>query len=263
VNRDFEVVAHRGASWRPFDNTIVAFRQAAEAGATAIELDVRLTRDNEPIVVHTRFGSNRVADVLDTTEPLTKLTWKDITRLRIRKSGLPVPHLREVLLLANDLGLKCYIEPKEATEALLERIQIALLDTRRTEKDVFITFLQRSELLRLIRRHVPDVRINVIVVWPFSDWVAQARRFGASIVTLGWSRVNQFRILDRCRLLNFERKIERAHQYGVLVMGGYGDTVADLHWLLNCGCDGVFTNRVPVARQAAESWYRWERSQSA
>lgn len=46
------VVAHRGASSSHPENTIEAFRAAAEAGADAVELDVRLTAEGIPVVLH-------------------------------------------------------------------------------------------------------------------------------------------------------------------------------------------------------------------
>jgi len=46
------VIAHRGASGTCPENTLVAFRRAAELGAHMIELDVQLTRDHEVVVMH-------------------------------------------------------------------------------------------------------------------------------------------------------------------------------------------------------------------
>src|SRR5512140_126848 len=48
------VVAHRGSSVVAPENTLAAFRQALEDGAQAIELDVRLTADEEVIIFHDR-----------------------------------------------------------------------------------------------------------------------------------------------------------------------------------------------------------------
>ncbi|MBP8976492.1 MAG: glycerophosphodiester phosphodiesterase, partial [Bacteroidetes bacterium] len=49
------VIAHRGISAKAPENTLAAFRMAARAeGIDMIELDVRLTKDNEVIVLHDR-----------------------------------------------------------------------------------------------------------------------------------------------------------------------------------------------------------------
>ncbi len=46
------VIAHRGASGEYPENTLIAFRAAAEAGAPYFELDVHMTRDSVIVVSH-------------------------------------------------------------------------------------------------------------------------------------------------------------------------------------------------------------------
>ena len=45
-------LAHRGASARAPENTLEAFRLAVQSGAGGLELDVHLTRDGHPVVIH-------------------------------------------------------------------------------------------------------------------------------------------------------------------------------------------------------------------
>jgi glycerophosphoryl diester phosphodiesterase len=48
----FELVAHRGVADGAPENTLPAFWKAIELGADAVEFDVRLTRDHEPVIYH-------------------------------------------------------------------------------------------------------------------------------------------------------------------------------------------------------------------
>ena len=46
------VVAHRGAPTERPENTLAAFEAAVDAGAAAVEFDVRITADGRPVVIH-------------------------------------------------------------------------------------------------------------------------------------------------------------------------------------------------------------------
>ena len=90
------VVAHRGASVEQPENTIEAFAAAIDAGADAVEFDVRLTADGVPIVMHD-------PDVSRTTDGrgiVSALTLEEVRRLRIDLPGggaAGVPTLDEAL----------------------------------------------------------------------------------------------------------------------------------------------------------------------
>ena len=49
---DVEVIAHRGYSARAPENTLAALRLAVEAGADAVEFDLHVTADGEPVLFH-------------------------------------------------------------------------------------------------------------------------------------------------------------------------------------------------------------------
>ena len=66
---DVKIWAHRGCSMAYPENTLLAFKKAAELpGITGIELDVQLSRDGESLVIHdervdlTTDGCGRVCD---------------------------------------------------------------------------------------------------------------------------------------------------------------------------------------------------------
>ena len=63
------VAAHRGLSARYPENTMEAFRAAVECGVDQIELDVRITKDGEAVIIHddtvdrTANASGKVCDM--------------------------------------------------------------------------------------------------------------------------------------------------------------------------------------------------------
>jgi glycerophosphoryl diester phosphodiesterase len=101
------VIAHRGASGSAPENTIAAFELALVQGADAIELDVRLTADGVPVVLHDptldRTTSHRgpigavAEDRLRDIDAGARFTPDRGQTYPFRETGVQVPTLAEVL----------------------------------------------------------------------------------------------------------------------------------------------------------------------
>ncbi|MGD2205308.1 MAG: glycerophosphodiester phosphodiesterase family protein [Anaerolineae bacterium] len=91
--------AHRGASHEAPENTLAAFLFAAELGADGIELDVQLSQDGEPVVIHdfdletTTDGQGLVREkTLGELKQLDAGSWFDA-----EFTGQRIPTLQEVI----------------------------------------------------------------------------------------------------------------------------------------------------------------------
>ncbi len=116
------IIAHRGVSARAPENTLAAFQMAMDAGAEGIEFDVRLAKDDVPVVIHDhdlkRVGSRseRVAGL--TSEELGKIDVGSWFNHRFPKRAQPefadqnVPTLMQVLDRFEDFDSLFYIELK-------------------------------------------------------------------------------------------------------------------------------------------------------
>ncbi len=71
------VIAHRGASADAPENTIAAFELALEQGADGIEIDVHLSKDDHPVVIHD-FTLERTTD---SAGPVRERTVRELKRL--------------------------------------------------------------------------------------------------------------------------------------------------------------------------------------
>jgi glycerophosphoryl diester phosphodiesterase len=119
------IIAHRGASALAPENTLAAFKKAIEVGADGVELDVRLSKDGVPVVIHdatllrTTGVNERVADL--TAEQLSRLdagTWFNAAypaRARPEFAAEGVASLRSVLQLLEMIEGPVYIEVKSET----------------------------------------------------------------------------------------------------------------------------------------------------
>ena len=92
------VVAHRGASARCPENTLEAFDAAVSAGADVVELDVRLTADGVPVVLHD-YDLSRTTEGVGVVHELTLTELKRLDASGGRGPRAEIPTLRESLEL--------------------------------------------------------------------------------------------------------------------------------------------------------------------
>jgi glycerophosphoryl diester phosphodiesterase len=102
------IYAHRGSSGTEPENTIRAFRQAITDGAGGVELDVHMSSDGVPVVIHDRDVS-RTTNGQGNIDELNLGTIKGLNA----GGGEKVPTLTEVLHLVAG-KLKLYVEVKQA-----------------------------------------------------------------------------------------------------------------------------------------------------
>lgn len=92
------VIAHRGASLQAPENTMAAFRLAMDQGASAIEFDVKLSRDRK-IVIHHDLSVDRTTDGFGLVKDKSYSELKDLDagkKFGVDFIGEPIPLLRDV-----------------------------------------------------------------------------------------------------------------------------------------------------------------------
>jgi len=109
-----KLIGHRGALASAPENTLAAIRQAHKEGATWVELDVMLTKDKQPVIIHDdkldriSNGTGNVDDL--TLEELRKFdfgSWFDK-----KFAGEKIPTLQEACELVHELGMGLNLEIK-------------------------------------------------------------------------------------------------------------------------------------------------------
>lgn len=126
-----KIIAHRGASSYAPENTLPAFEKAIKQKADAIELDVRLSKDNVPVIIHdatinrTSNGKGYVHNL--TVKELKKYDYG--CKFSNKFKGVTIPTLEEVLQLLQNHPINLHIElkngpiiPKELEQKVLELI---------------------------------------------------------------------------------------------------------------------------------------------
>lgn len=80
-------VAHRGMHENTPENTMAAFRAAAQAGC-AVETDIRMTADGEIVIFHDENLLRLCRGLRDIPgAPIEQLTWEELSRIRLPYGG--------------------------------------------------------------------------------------------------------------------------------------------------------------------------------
>lgn len=111
----FVNIAHRGFKAKYPENTMAAFRAAHNSGADMLEIDITLSKDGVPVVIHdtrlnrTTNGKGRVsAFTLSELKKLDAGSW-----FSEKFKGEQIPTLEEVLAFAKDtIALNIEIKPE-------------------------------------------------------------------------------------------------------------------------------------------------------
>lgn len=131
------VVSHRGGGALAPENTLAAVSAALEAGFDYIEVDIALTSDRVPVLMHdkkvdrTTNGSGRLSELtLAEVKSLDAGAW-----FSPKYAGTPVPTLEEFLAMFAPSGARVLLELKgewdaEAGAALIETLRQHHLERR-------------------------------------------------------------------------------------------------------------------------------------
>ncbi|MCE7079992.1 glycerophosphodiester phosphodiesterase [Streptomyces sp. ST2-7A] len=220
------VVAHRGDPYRVRENTLASFRSAIAEGADAIELDVRLSRDGVPVVVH---------------DPGLKRLWgvdravADLTVAEIREaSGGGVPTLVEAL--GASFPTRVLIDLPEPDGAIA-RAAVATVAGNGSADRVYWC----GDPAALLAVRAADPGAEIALTWKRS---APVRAGLVAEVRPRWLNY-RFGLLDRAT-------VERAREAGYLLGAWTVDSGRTMRGLLDLGVDAITSNRPGTLRRAVE-----------
>ena len=157
------VIAHRGGAGVSPENTLFAFKRAADLGVDVIEMDIRATSDGALVVVHdaaverTTDGRGKVNEM--TFEQLKKFdagyrfTPDGGKTFPYRQSGITIPTLEEVFA-ALPL-MKFNIEPKQQTPSLIKPLCRIIRERKMSNRVVVGSFNQT--ILEEFRKECAEV----------------------------------------------------------------------------------------------------------
>jgi glycerophosphoryl diester phosphodiesterase len=250
------IIAHRGAAADAPENTLAAFELALDQGAAALELDVHLSADGLPVVIHdlrldrTTSGRGLIGEhTLAEIRRLDAGSWFNHqypARARARYSAQRIPLLTEVLALAQARQCRVFVEIKTGGKTypgieakVLEEIHRAGMQAQAT----IMSF--DPKVLRTIRKLDLEIALGANSDRPVAA-LRRARSLSARYVVPHWA-------------LATPRFIRRAHAAGLQVIVWTVNLPRAMRRLLARGVDGIITDypvrlaeiRESVARRKA------------
>lgn len=246
------VVAHRGGAMLRPENTIPAFRHAAELGVDVLEFDMEMTADDR-IVIHHDGDINPDFCVPDTGSavvpgPVRGLSFADIgqfdcgTRARpsyageafVAVPGARIPSLDDVLSAFSGSKAHFFAETKIPKEADVDPVKFAtLLDAAVRQYGLEDRLILQSFDFRTIDAlHAINPRIRTCLLGAQKltrDYLALLRQHHATCIVLGHADIDAHGV----------RELQGA---GIIVYSGVGDTPDEWRKYLDLGVDAIFTN---------------------
>ena len=234
---DVLIMAHRGYSAKAPENTIPAFREAYKAGATAIELDVQMTRDGQIVVLHD--------DSLKRTTGVNKHIWevdydeiKDLDNgsfFSEEYAGTRIPTLEEAIhYCKGKLYINIEIKRTGHDEGIEDRV-VQIIRDNDFQEDCDVTS-QDYETLAYIYERYPDILLAYTSV-------------------IGIGNVEQLEAVD---ILSIQETfatydtVEAMHRAGKKVFVWTVNEEATMERLIGLGVDAILTNDPVLGRSVID-----------
>ncbi|GGQ87520.1 glycerophosphoryl diester phosphodiesterase [Streptomyces flaveolus] len=217
--RDVTAVAHRGDPYRFRENTIASLRSALARGADAVEVDVRLTRDGVPVLLH----DETLKRLWERDRPLRSLSAREVNDLTEGR----VPTLAEALTAC--AGSRVMLDLPGAPDVRAARRVVDAV--RECGADDRVYYCAGPAAMLAVRAADPAAEIAL-------TWTTAAPPRPALLAAVRPRWLNyRFGLVDRALA-------ERVHDGGYLLSVWTPDTRRSMRRLLALGVDSITTNRV-------------------
>ncbi|MFF3622406.1 glycerophosphodiester phosphodiesterase [Streptomyces sp. NPDC002467] len=216
--RTLTAVGHRGDPYRVRENTLASIRSAFARGADAVEIDVRLTLDGVPVLLH--------------DETLQRLWGHDVrldavTAPRLRElTGGGVPTLREALMEAG--AGRLMIDLPGATAESVRTVVGQVQECGARERTYYCAGPNTMLAVR-----AADPAAEIALTW---TTLSPPRRVLIDAVSPRWLNY-RFGLVSR-------ELTEALHRDGLLVSAWTADTKRTMRALVAAGVDSITTNRL-------------------
>ncbi|MFK4069171.1 glycerophosphodiester phosphodiesterase [Streptomyces sp. NPDC029674] len=213
-------VAHRGDPYRVRENTIPSLRSAIERGADAVEIDVRLSSDGVPVLLH----DPTLKRLWGYERPLAALSSAEVEGLT--EGGVPT---LEAAIAATE-GHRLMLDLPGATYDAVRTVVGVVAECGAADR---VYYCAGGRTMLAVREADPGAEIAL--TW---TTLAPPRPVLLTAVKPRWLNY-RFPLVDR-------DLVSQVHRQGLLVSAWTPDTRRSMRRLLDTGIDSITTNRIDV-----------------
>lgn len=232
-------LAHRGAREVAPENTLPAFQRAVEMGADGFELDVQLTFDDVPILLHgIKLDDTTSGSGLPGEYTLEKIKELDAgAHFDHEFAGVKIPTLSEVFEAFPNVIYNVELKLFSTGDIGLERATLDVIREHGMEERVIISSFNPF-CLRRVRKLAPDVAIGVLT----APDVGFVLRKGLLLFGVRREAIHPYYTeIDAAYMAWARRKNWRVNTWTV-------NEIDDMKRLLDLGVDAIITDRPDVLR---------------
>ncbi|MBN1778785.1 MAG: hypothetical protein JW816_01010 [Candidatus Buchananbacteria bacterium] len=233
-------IGHRGAKAYALENTLSSVQKALEMGVDMVELDIRITKDNQPVIIH----SSQLKRLTQKFGRVSKLTLAELKKLKVKEIET-IPTLGEVLeAVKNQIGLNLELKVKGGAQIVVQTLR----DHKADMAKVMVSSNYPSEI-KTVEQLEPIITTalifratNAFSFWFVSDFLALLF-LPITKYYIAWlvknSNADYLSIYHR---LLGRRKVALLKKQGIKICAWTVNNQRKIDYLKSLGVDGIITN---------------------
>ncbi|MDX5299754.1 MAG: glycerophosphodiester phosphodiesterase [Gammaproteobacteria bacterium] len=237
---------HRGAKGEAPENTVAGFVHAWRHGIRRFEMDLVLSRDGIPMVIHDLSVDRTTRQ----KGKIAQFTARELSAMDARRNTAawpgvtPIPRLSDVLdVIAGfeHLQLEVKSDQHARLNPLCNRL-IELVQAHHWHERITLTSAD-TWFLREVRRRDPSISTGLVAEHRFPNPLSTALKLGCTHLILNWKLCNN-------------TLIENSHRNGVHVSVWTVNSIHDMLQLEQMGVDSIITDYPTSSRLYFENRLR-------
>ena len=237
--KQMEVTAHRGASVKYPENTMIAFKGAYDMGADWIELDIQQTKDRKIVVSH----DTNLKRVTGVNKNIIDMTYDEIKELDAGSfkdgefAGERIPLLEDVLRFANDNPIRLNIELKPTGKEIDFEKDVVDLINKYNFKERCVLTSQVHDVLKNIKQYDSSIKTVYVMSLAVGDItkIEYADAFSVEASSVNESLVN------------------KVHNSGKEIYAWTVNKESSISEMIDMGVDNIITDNIELAKEVIDS----------